>query len=268
MKKLHQLTLAAITITSPSLAYTAEWSNLNIQYLYSSRYKEPFNNERIAKQTVTIEYANAYSLGSNYAYIDIARSEKEEIGAISGQKEGPTDFFGEWYHTLSLSKVLKRPMQVGWIRDVGWLAGISAGSKTSEFRPDTRAWVTGIEFTLPSPAGGYQNISFSGYFDDSRNAFGEVQSRDTYRIAHCFLIPFTFGGIEGKLEGYWKAIGPAFEGSKTQFLTQPRLLLDISRFVGAAPRSLYGGIEYQYYRNKYGTTTDESHPQLMLQLNL
>lgn len=251
-------------VLCPYQAIAADWSSFDMQYLYSTRFKEPFNDRRVTKRIVTAEYTNAYALGSNYAYVDIAKSSRDELGAVSGEREAPLDFFAEWYHTLSASKLLNTPVTLGPIKDVGLLAGLVAGAKSSEFRPETRAYVLGVEAALSAVTGGFQTLSLSLYDDHSANAFGDVDSRRTYRLAHCFGAPFSIGPLRGKLEGFWKLIGPTFNGGKTQFLAQPQVMIDASPWVNAKPATLFLGVEYQYYRNKYGTDTKESHPQLLV----
>lgn len=255
--------MVAIALNMASTASAADWSTFDMQFLYSTRFKEPYNERRITKRIITAEYTNGYALGSNYAYVDVAKSSNDEIGALSGQREAPLDFFGEWYHTLSASKVMGAPVQLGIIKDVGLLVGLVAGVKSSEYRPETRAYVLGVEAALPAPSGGFQTLSLSAYDDHSSSAFGKVDSKTTYRLAHCFGLPFKLGAVQGKVEGFWKLIGPTSDGSKTQFLAQPQFLLDASPWIGAKPSTLFLGFEYQFYRNKYGSDTKEIHPQFM-----
>lgn len=264
LRKIRHAILSAAAMSGLSNASAADWATFDIQFLYSSQFKEPFNDRDVTKRIITAEYANSYVWGSNYAYMDVAKSSHDERGAVSGEREAPLDFFGEWYHTLSVSKVLKKAVRFGPVRDVGLLLGVVAGAKTSEFRPETRAYVAGIEAVLPAPIGGFQTLSLSVYDDHSSNAFGDVDSKTTYRLAHCFGFPFRIGPVQGKLEGFWKMIGPTFQGGKTQFLAQPQLLIDASSLISAKPSTVYIGVEYQYYRNKFGTETKESHPQVML----
>lgn len=251
--------LAALA-ASPAVAL--EWSATEIQYLHSGRFREPFNPDPVVKDIITLQHASGYGLGRNFMFVDLAQSGNQERDAL-GNRESPTEIYGEAYTTLSLSRLSGRSLAAGPLRDVGLTAGINLGAKDSRFNPEPRVYLAGftVDFAVPR---GFFNVDLLGYWDHGCHGGGCPDYRASYQITPSWSIPFTLAGVEGEFAGFVDYIGARGAGSVHQVLSQPQLRFDIGKPLGRKGQ-LYAGIEYQYWRNKFGNAgVNESHPQVLL----
>jgi len=252
---LANLLLTVVCLT-PLHATALEWSATEIEFLHSSRFREPGNTNDVSKNIVTLQYANGYSLGRNFIFVDLVKSGDQEPGS-------PREIYGEAYTTLSLSRLSGKPLVGGPLRDVGLTAGINIGSKNSQFNPEPRVHLAGVTVDFAVPRG-FFNVDLLGYWDHGCNSGGCPDYRSTYQITPAWSIPFSLGGVDGEFAGFIDFIGARGAGTVHQVLSQPQLRFDIGKPLGHKGQ-LYAGIEYQYWRNKFGNNgVNESHPQLLL----
>lgn len=257
---LSKLLLAACL--APLHAVALEWSATEIEYLRSSRFREPGNTNDVGKHIVSLQHANGYSLGRNFLFVDLIKSGNQERD-FSGNPESPREIYGEAYTTLSLSRLSGTPLAGGPLRDVGLTAGLNLGSKNSQFNPEPRVTLAGVTVDFAVPRG-FFNVDLLGYWDHGCNSLGCPDYRATYQITPAWSIPFSLGGVDGEFAGFIDFIGARGAGTVHQVLSQPQLRFDIGKPLGRKGQ-LYAGIEYQYWRNKFGNGgVDESHPQLLL----
>lgn len=243
-------------------AAALEWSATEIEFLHSSRFREPFNPNAVTKQIVTLQHANGYRLGRNFMFVDLIQSGNQERDAL-GNPESPTEVYAEAYTTLSLSRMSKSSFAGSPLRDVGLTAGINIGAKDSAFNPEPRIFLAGLTLDFAVPRG-FFNLDLLGYWDRGCNAGGCPGYRGSYQITPSWSIPFSLGGVDAEFAGFIDFIGARGAGTTHQVLSQPQLRFDIGKPFGHKGQ-LYAGVEYQYWRNKFGIAgLDESHPQLLL----
>ena len=268
MSLLHRLlflaTLAALTTATPALAL--DWVSNEIQYLQSDHYREPFNGQDVSKQIITLQHASGYSLGRNFAFVDILKSGNQERN-LSGQSESPSETYGEAYTTLSLGKVSGQSWAFGPVKDVGLTAGINAGSKSSQLHSQPRVYLAGVSFDF-AVTKGFFNVDVLSYWDHGcfkgTNSCPDYNS--TYQVTPAWSLPFSIGSVDGEFTGFIDFIGSRGAGTVAQVLTQPQIRFDLGKPFGE-PGRIYGGIEYQYWKNKFGNDgVTEHHPQLLLLL--
>ena len=110
------VTLSALTC----LAIHAADRGINeIQFQYGNHATPTFAGDGDAETMVlTFQHASAWQYGTNYYFIDFLSDYKED-----GFND--EDFYGEWYPTLSIPKILgQEDFRFGWIRDVRIIAGL------------------------------------------------------------------------------------------------------------------------------------------------
>lgn len=261
---LRPFAAAAALALAAAPALALDWTANEVQLLHSNRFREPGNPNRVAKTTVTLQHASGYSLGRNFAFIDMLKSDNRERN-LSGQPESPTEFYGEAYTTLSLSKLSGTGLGFGPFKDFGLTAGINAGHKNSQLRSRPLAYLAGVTLDFDVPRG-FFNIDVLAYKDHS--CLAGISScpnyRGTQQITPSWSLPFSVGGIDAEFAGFADFIGSRGPGTARQVLAQPQLRVDIGKPMGT-PGKVYAGIEYQYWRNKFGTDgLNESHPQVLL----
>jgi nucleoside-specific outer membrane channel protein Tsx len=253
-----------LCLCASASASALEWTASEVQLLHSSRFREPGNPDRITKNIVTVEHANGYSLGQNFFFIDMLKSGNQELD-LAGRREAPMEFYGEAYTTLSLSRLSGHAVSTGPVKDMGLKAGINLNRKDSQLDPHLEIYLAGLSLDF-AVSRGFFNLSI--YAFDDHTCFKGIplcpDYRPTHQITPLWNMPFTLGPIDGEFAGIIKFIGSRGAGTVSQVFSQPQLRFDIGKPFGKKG-SLYAGIEYQYWRNKYGMKdVDDKHPQVLL----
>ncbi|MBI2312652.1 MAG: hypothetical protein HYU77_09135 [Betaproteobacteria bacterium] len=260
-------------------ASSAEWSDTEIQYVRGTKFREPFNpfnptdgkigatnSTDVTKSIVTLQHASGYKYGRNFFFVDMLVSENNDPSG--GGSNG--EVYGEYYHSLSLSKTTGAKLDWGFIRDLNLTAGINFGAKSNGANPRVLLLGPTVDFNVPGFI--FLNVDVLAYRDTGR--FGGVRTTDktTWQITPVWLSKFNIGPTKWVFTGHIDWIGKrCFEGpggctgrASVETLAQPELKLDVGNFFGK-PDTVYAGIEYQYWRNKFGFDgLNESHPQLQL----
>ena len=215
-------------------AAAADWSVTGVQVLHGRGFELGADDREI----ITFEHASGWKLGSNFFFFD-----------VSEPFAGGTDVYGEWYPRLSWTALGITQGGGGLVRDVSFAASINAGR-------DFRAYLAGVTLHLKVPRFAYLDLDVMSYDD-------RTDSDVTYIVTPAWELPFTVGRLNCRFRGFVDLIGA--EGERTrQLLTQPQLLVDLGTLWGRKD-TVFVGIEYQYWHNKYGLDgVTESLPQLML----
>ena len=249
-------------LTAPAGAQV--WSANEVQLLHGTRYQEPYNPNPVSKRILTLQHASGYEWGRVFGFVDMLDSNAQERN-LSGQPESPQEIYGEGYVTVSLSHALQRNLSVGIIKDVGLTVGVNAGNKNSQLHPNPRVYLAGVTVDFAVPRG-FFNVDVLGYRDNGCYQ-GIQQCPDyhaTYQITPAWAVPFTVGNQAWEFTGFADFIGSRGQDTVAQILTQPQIRVDLGKHWGQ-PGRLYAGIEYQYWRNKFGVQgVNEHHPQALL----
>lgn len=86
----------------------------------------------------------------------------------------------------------------------------------------------------------------------------------TQQLTLSWNIPFKFNNIDFLIEGFTDIAGS--EGQTVaNLVVAPRILMDISSYLNINHKTLWFGIEWQYWHNKFGIDgVNESVPQLQI----
>jgi nucleoside-specific outer membrane channel protein Tsx len=235
-------------ITSASISTNAaNWSNTEIMLLKGNDYhlgsQAPGTH---SATTTTIQHASGWEYGDNYFYFDLTKEANTD--------SGNSDIFGEYYTRLSYGKISGSGMSDGFIKDTLFIAGVNYGTN---FRVNT----FGVGFDLNIPGFDWARFDIQTY----KIAQGQVGATEaTYQFTPSWSIPFEIGGAKFDFTGFIDIIGDTGGNTATQILTQPQIRLDVGNFFGK-PNVFYAGIEYSYWKNKFGVNGIDDHvPQLMV----
>lgn len=276
----HKAALLSTVILALGLSGTvsaADWSDTEIQYVTGSKYREPFNpfgaggptrpwanNTDVKKYIITLQHASGYKYGRNFFFVDFLTSTKND--PIGGGSFG--EVYSEWYTSLSMSKVTGANLNWGIIKDLNLTAGFNFGAKSNGANPRVLLLGPTVDFNVPGFI--FFNVDFLAYRDTGRFAGVAKPSDTTWQITPVWLSKFNIGQTKWVFTGHIDWIGkrcPAAgfcNDQAVEVLAQPELKLDIGNFFGK-PDTVYAGLEYQYWRNKFGFKgLNESHPQLQL----
>lgn len=221
---------------------TQGFSSSDIQILYGWNFKEPGLSEDVPKNVFTFENTAGWSWGSSYLFVDILRSWSD---ADANAKE----VYGEWYPSVSLRKLSGRTPSAGFLRDVSATVGLNSGVRSTS--PAPFVVLPGATFDLNVPGFTFVSVGTFAYIDRGRFE-GQPTGCEatTYQVTPSWSLPFKVGGAAISFDGFVDFIG-GHADCKAMVISQPQLRVDISGF-WHKPGTIYLGVEWDYWHNKYG----------------
>lgn len=259
-KILKTATVSALLMLAAG-AHAANWSDTSISYRYGTDFAEPFNPVDIKKNIVNLSHVSGYSYGKNFFSADMLFSDKNDPSA-AGASSGAHEVYVLYRHTLDLGKVTGRDFKMGAIRGLGFTAGFDVNTKTdAAYNSKKRMVVAGPTLNLDVP--GFLDVSLLAIWESNApySGFSKVSTPRYDYDVHAMLtaawgIPFS-AGIPLSFEGYANFIGSKgkdeFGGqTKPETNIDMQIMYDMSAAVGAAKNTFRVGLEYQYWKNKFG----------------
>ena len=262
MNRTFKQSIVFAAVAACSLAtHAADWSDTSIGYRTGSKYGEPFNPNDIKKNIVNLTHVSGYKYGSNFFNADLLLSdEKDPAGA--GSTNGAHEVYVVYRHTLDLEKVSGSKFAFGPVRGVGLTAGFDFNSKTDAgYNSKKRMFVAGPTLFVDVP--GFLNVSLLALWESNApyNTFSKT-STPRYRYDTHAMLNLAWGIPIGKDSGF------AFEGfanfiankGKNEFggdtaaetNVDMQIMYDLRALTGGKPGGFKVGLEYQYWKNKFG----------------
>lgn len=255
--------MAALPLALLGAAYAVpaqaalEWTLTELQYRYGDEFREHYNPNDIAKNSLKVKNVSGFSFGRTMAYVDLRKSDSKDQNANAS--------YGEAYVTFSMGRLTGKPWSAGIVKDVGLTAGINLGQKDyPTYDITTRAYLPGVTLDFNLPGFNYIYVDVLGFVNRSKfDGKDDGCNASTYQLAPNWSLPIAMGAAKFSFEGYVYVIG-SHGNCERQVISQPQLRWDVGNHFGR-PDKFYAGIEYQYYHNKYGIRgLKESFPQLLL----
>lgn len=264
MKSLVQnarIVLPLLVAALAGSAHAADWSDTALSYRYGSKFAEPYNSDDISKHVLNFSHVSGYKYGKNFFSVDFLLSDEHDPSAV-GATNGAHEAYAVYRNTVDLGKVSGKNLAFGPARGVGLTFGFDVNSKTDAgYNSKKRMLVLGPTLMLDVP--GFLDVGIYALHESNApfNGFTRVAtSRYTYDT-HAMLgaawgIPFDFG-IPLSFEGYANYIGTKgrneFGGpTAVEINVDMQVMYDLSAAVGAAKNTFKLGVEYQYWKNKFG----------------
>ncbi len=239
--------LALLASATPASA--ADWSDTSIGYRYGTRFAEPYVTNGINKSIFNLTYVSGYKYGLNYLNLDLLQSDDKD----SGSQEA----YLVYRHTLDIGKLSGKDFSYGPIRSFGVTAGLDWNTKNDPgYGSKKRMLVLGPTLMLEVP--GFLNVSLL-LLNESNQPTG-MPNRYTYdlhpELNAVWGIPI--GTSNFSFEGYLNYIaskGRNEYGGATspEFHVDAAVMWDVSSTFGVGKNTLRAGLEYEYWRNKFGT---------------
>ena len=235
-------TLAALLTLVTSVASAQSFSSSNVQALYGWNFQEPGISEDVPKNAFTFENTAAWGWGSSYLFVDVLRSWSE---ADSNAK----DVYGEWYPSVSLRNLAGKEPAEGFVRDVSATVGLNSGIRSTG--PAPFVVLPGVTFALNAPGFNFLSVGTYAYIDLGRFQGQPTNCRaTTYQVTPSWSLPINIGSAKLSFDGFVDFIGKHAD-CEAMIVSQPQLKLDLSNLWGD-PGRIYLGMEFAYWRNKYG----------------
>ena len=240
------LLIATFAISSQA----AIWSSTEIHYS-SGDYLNFANDKHDATTSIiTFQHASGHKYGKNFFFVDHSRSDTG------------SGFYGEWYSTFGLGAITGSDMSFGAVKDLGLIAGFN-------FAPGSNSMYTlpGVSLALDFPGFAFANLDITGY--NNIKTDGSRGEESSYMLDFNWAYPFKAGGLSWSVEGHAEYIAgrDLKDGSaklEDWILMQPQVRLDLGEALGNEAGNLFVGIEYQYWKNKYGVK-DKNESMVQLQ---
>jgi nucleoside-specific outer membrane channel protein Tsx len=247
----------------------ADWSDTALTYRYGNKYAEPFNRNDVTKNIIGLTHANGYKYGTNFFNIDYLKSNDQDPAA-RGFSEGADEFYALYRHTLDLEKATGKSFKMAGVRGLGLTAGFDLNTKHDVgYNSKKQMLVAGPTVFVDVPAG-FLNVSILQLWESNAPS-GLGYSTDRYNYdPHPMLnlvwgIPFSVASLPLSFEGYANFIsakGKNEFGGDTAAETNidMQVMYDMSAKIGASPKTFKVGIEYQYWKNKFGNDHSRNNP--------
>lgn len=252
----------AASIMAMGAAHAADWSDTSISYRYGTKFAEPFGANDIHKNILNFSHISGYSYGTNFLSVDLLMSDKSDPStpaATSGAQEA----YVVYRNTLDWGKISGKDLKSGFMRSYGATVGFDWNTKDDAgYNSKKRMLVAGPTIMLDVP--GFLNVSLLALWESNapQNEYKNTAvSRYTYKT-HPMLnlawgIPFNVGSVPLSFEGYADFIGSKgkdeFGGNtKAETNIDMQVMYDASNIFSAKKNTFKVGLEYQYWKNKFG----------------
>lgn len=260
----HQTNLRVVVLAAMAVcgvtAQAADWSDTSIGYRYGSEFAEPFNNKSISKNIVSLNHVSGYKYGSNFFNADMLFSDENDPSS-KGAATGAHEIYVVYRHTLDLGKVTGKDFKFGPVRGVGAVVGFDINTKTdSGYNSKKRMLVAGPSLMMDVP--GFLNVSLLLLWESNApySTFSGVATpRYSYDVHPMLNLAWgiPIGGLPLSFEGFANFIaskGKNEFGGDTAAETNidMQVMYDMSAIMGAKPKTFRVGLEYQWWKNKFG----------------
>lgn len=240
--------LALSALLGAHRSQAAEWSDNAFSYRYGTKFAEPFNTQDITKNILNFTHVSGYKYGTNYLNVDLLMSDATDSNA--------QETYVVYRHMLDLGKISGQDFKFGPVRALGLTGGIDWNTKNDPgYASKKRMLALGPTLVMDVP--GLLNASLLALWE-SNYPVG-VTSRYRYdthpmlNLAWGLPIgssPLTFDGFLNWIasKGKNEFGGP----TEAEFNFDAQVMYDLSAPMGLAKNSMRIGLEYQYWKNKFG----------------
>jgi hypothetical protein len=251
---------AALTAGASSIASAELWSDTSISWRAGSKFAEPFGVNDIHKNIFALTHVGGYKYGTNFFNVDMLLSDSKDpsnANATSGAQE----VYVVYRNTVDLSKVTGTEYKYGIIKGIGVTFGFDYNTKTDAgYNSKKRMPVLGPTLMLDVP--GFLNVSLLSLWESNApcNTFTNTcVSRYSYKthpmLTAAWGIPI--GDSAFSFEGFFNYIATKgtdeFGGdTKPETNFDGQIMADIGMLTGGAKGTFKLGLEYQYWKNKFG----------------
>jgi hypothetical protein len=242
-------------------AQAALWSDTYIGARYGTKFAEPFNPNDIKKGIINFNHVSGYKYGTNFFNADFLMSNfRDPAGA--GSSNGAQEVYIVYRHTLDLEKTTGTPFKFTGVRGLGLTLGFDVNAKTDAgYNSKKRMIVAGPTLALNVP--GFLNVGLLALWESNApyNTFSRVSTPRYDYDVHPMLtaawsIPFNVG-VPLAFEGFANFIASKGKNefgadSAAETNIDMQVMYDASPLLGAAKNTFKVGLEYQYWKNKFG----------------
>ncbi len=237
------------------------FSDTQISYFFETRAKEPGRAGYVTKNVVSITHFDVTKWGTNFVNIDFKKSNVNDPANGSSQSDDALEVYGLYRGTVS-GKYLTgaKTLGLGPIKDISLAGGFDANTKNTEFAPQKRLLVGGVQFDFDVP--GVFNVGvLAGKEWNHCGICPDAGANPEFNVnAHIevvYMQPLAFTGLPLKFSGFTNFVTPKGKdgfGDKTklEILSDNRLVLDAGKLAGLKANTVDTFVGYRFWKNKFG----------------
>lgn len=259
-KKYIPVLLATGILATATTVQAANFSDTYIAYRYGNDFREPNNPNDVSKNILQFTHGSSYNYGQNFLNVDVLKSDSAD--PANNSSEGATEIYLTYRGQLYLGKIFDKDLSFGPVKEVAITAGFDVNTKNTKFAPSKRLLVIGPTLKLDVPI--FWDVSLLWGREQNHCGLGapacpkaDITFDPQAIFATSWLIPFQTGPLPLKFQGFLNIAGPKgpdYAGieTKTETLMRTSLMLDVGKMVGGTKNTVWLGIGYEYWRNKFG----------------
>ena len=221
-------TAALLTTTSAVAEDLLLWQDNSLSLLVG----KDFKLDPDTQQTVTFEHASGWSVGDLFVFVDGINFDGDTD--IGGKKQA---YYGEFAPRFSAGKILDNDFSWAFIQDINLATCWEFGQNTDD------NYLIGPGFDLSVPGFDYLQFNFYRRFDNGQS------DTENYQVTTAWKIEMPIGETALICDGF---IDWVFGEGTDHLHICPQVKFDIGTLLGMEERSLFAGVEYDYWKNKYG----------------
>lgn len=225
-----------------ALANTASskqlWNDNSISLLRGQDYTVPYQgiDGDEERTVVTFEHVSGHTWGDVFLFVDRLDSADDH-----------NETYMELSPRLSLGKITSQPMTFGIISDVlvtSTVEWVSGPYPLGDFYYDATHYLIGPAVDLKLP--GFTYFQVNAYHRDN-----DEGKQSNWQLTPVWGMPFSLGSAGFLYDGFidWRS-GTEDAHAETNFTSQ--LKWDAGKTLMNQEKTLYIGVEYVYWRNKFG----------------
>lgn len=217
-------------------AYLPLWQDNSITLLAGNNYKL----DPSTQQTLTFEHASGWTFGDLFFFVDGTHFDGDKD--INGNDWA---YYGEFAPRFSAGKILNKDLSFAFIKDVNLATCWEFGKNTDS------NYLIGPGFDLDIPTFDFFQLNLYQRFERGSNEF------ERYQVTTAWKYTLPLGKSAFVCDGFMDWV---FGEGTTHVHFCPQLKFDVGVFAGIKERKLFAGIEYDYWKNKYGVASGNPGP--------
>jgi len=238
----------------------SHWSDTSIGWRYGTKFGEPFGTNDIHKNILNLTHAGGYKYGSNFFNVDLLLSDDKDPSHANSE-EGAQEAYVVYRNTVDIGKVVGTEYKFGIVRGIGATFGFDWNTKTDAgYNSKKRMLVFGPTLMLDVP--GFLDVSLLAFRESNApcNTFSDTCVDRYYYDTHAALsaawgipigdLPLSFEGFALFIDS--KGDDEFGDDTKAETNIDMQVMLDVGAVAGGVPKTFKLGLEYQYWKNKFG----------------
>ncbi|GAA3706141.1 hypothetical protein GCM10022421_11400 [Oceanisphaera sediminis] len=266
-KRIFTVSALALAVSAAPQLSAATWSDTYIGYRYGTEFTEPNNDRDIERHILQLTHASGYAYGQNFFNLDVLQSDENDPanGSARGEGDGALEAYLTYRHQLHLGKVLDKDLSFGPVKEVALSAGFDMNTENTAFAPRKQLLLVGptLKFGLPK---GFADLSL--FYAYERNHCGlsacsapgnknDLSFDPYYVINLAWGVPFQAGPVPMKFQGFGNYNGAKGKDyfnneTKPEVLIRTSLMVDVGQLAFDKSNTLWAGVGYEYWDNKFG----------------